>query len=86
MKKFIGVVVLSLALAGSAWAHCGMCGVGGEKAKGHAAAGEHAGASCPMHGEKNATLLEAAGELEVSKPELAAKLKDMAAHCCGSHS
>ncbi len=80
MKKLFAVMVLTLALAGSAFAHCGTCGVG--DAKGGAA---HSGAQCPMHGEKNAVLTEAAKALETSNPDLAAKLNDMSAKCCGGH-
>lgn len=45
----------------------------------------HSGAQCPMHGEKNAILTEAATALEGTNADLAAKLKDLAATCCGKH-
>ena len=85
MKSLFGVVVLSLALVGSALAHCGKCGMEGEHshaAEDKAAAAVHSGEKCPMHAEKNATLLEAATALEASNAALSAKLKDLAAKCC----
>lgn len=83
MKSVISAVVLSLAIATSAFAHCGKCGMEGEHKQEAGAA--HSGVQCPMHGEKNAVLTEAAAALEGSNPELAAKLKDFAAKCCGGH-
>jgi len=84
MKAWILAGILSLGFASSALAHCGSCGVEGDHSK---KGGEvHAGAHCPMHGEKNAVLNEAAAALEASNPELASKLKDIATNCCGGHS
>ena len=80
MRNLFAVMVLSLVLAGHVYAHCGTCGVGEPK---HAAA--HSGAYCPMHGEKNAVLMDAAEALESSNPDLSAKLNDMASNCCSGH-
>lgn len=85
MKKVLGILVLTLAIAGSAYAHCGKCGVEGDHKHVEGAAAAHSGAGCPMHGEKNATLTEASAALQASNPDLAKKLSDMAANCCGGH-
>lgn len=82
MKRVVIAGIVSLLLASPALANCGHCDL--DKAKAHAD-GAHAGAQCPMHGDKNAVLLDAAKALETSHPELAGKLKDLAAHCCGEH-
>ncbi len=81
MKKLFAVALLSLVLAGQVYAHCGKCGVEGGKD----AAAAHSGKQCPMHAEKNAVLSEAAKALETSKPDLSAKLNDMASKCCSGH-
>lgn len=81
MKKIFGILVLTLAIAGSAYAHCGKCG--GEADHKHAeGAAAHSGAGCPMHGDKNATLTEASAALQASNPDLAAKVKSIAENCC----
>ncbi len=84
MKLGLMTGIVSLMLTSTAFAHCGHCG---KEAQGHAEGGAqiHAGAQCPMHGEKNAVLLEAAKALETSNPDLAGKLNAMAASCCGGH-
>ncbi len=80
MRKLFAVALLSLALAGPVYAHCGQCGVEGGKD-----AAAHSGKQCPMHAEKNTVLSDAAKALETSNPGLSAKLNDMASKCCGSH-
>ncbi len=84
MKRVMIAGIVSLLVASPAFANCGHCGKG---AQGQTAGAEevHAGAQCSLHGEKNAVLLDAAKALETSHPELAGKLKDLAAHCCGEH-
>ncbi len=82
MKTLLLAGLLSLSLVAPVYAGCGACGMDHGK---ESDAGTHAGKMCPMHGEKNATLIEAADALEKSHPELAKELKHMADHCCGGH-
>lgn len=69
MRSLMAVVFGVFLLAGSAFAMCGTCG------KGEACA--HSKGD-----DKSSVLMTASKELEASNPELAAKVKAIAADCC----
>lgn len=86
MKVAIFAGLLSLAMISPVYAGCGMCGDDKPHDKHDSAEhAAHSGKMCPMHGEKNEVLLEAAKELKKSNPELASELEAMAKNCCGGH-